>query len=94
MASAEDVLKLLAGRIARVMVVDVGAVTAETRFDEDLHADSLDLVEVIEGVERDLRARGERSALSNQELVGLRTVGEVSARIAETTTPAGEAGGR
>lgn len=91
MASAEDVQQLLAGRIARVMAVDAGSVTAETRFDEDLHADSLDLVEVIEGVERDLRSRGERSALSNAELVGLRTVGEAAARIAKTTTLAGEA---
>lgn len=94
MASADEVQDLLAGRIARVMAVDAAAITAETRFDEDLHADSLDLVEVIEGVERDLRSRGERSALSNEELVGVRTVGEASARIAETTTPVGGSRGR
>lgn len=94
MASAQEVQKLLVTHIARVMGVDAGAISAETRFDADLHADSLDLVEVIENVERDLRSRGERSALGNQELVSLRTVGELSARISETTSPARESGGR
>lgn len=94
MASAEHVLRLLVGRITKVMAVDATAVTPETRFDEDLHMDSLDLVEIIEGVERDLRRRGEPAVVSEEQLVGLRTVGEASVRIAATTVPGGEAKGR
>lgn len=94
MASAEQVLHLLIGRISKVMGIDAATVTPDTRFDEDLHADSLDLVEIVEGVERDLRHRGERGAVSDEELVGLGTVGEASVRIAATTVLARGAEGR
>lgn len=86
MATPDEVLELLAARVAVVMGIARDDVTPETRFDEDLHADSLDLVEVVEGVERDLRAHGEAAALADDELLGLRTVGEAAAAIAAATT--------
>ena len=84
-ATVEDVMSLLVARLATVMAVSADQIGAGTRFDEDLHADSLDLVEVIEGVERDLRAREETPALADDELVGLQTVGEAAERIAAST---------
>lgn len=94
MATADDVLGLLVPRIVRVLAIDPGRVSADARFDEDLHADSLDLVEVVEGVERDLQERGERAELTDEELLALRTVGEAAERIAESTTAAGDAEAR
>ncbi|HVM15201.1 MAG TPA: phosphopantetheine-binding protein [Egibacteraceae bacterium] len=94
MASAEQVLQVLIGRITKVMGIDAATVTPDTRFDEDLHADSLDRVEIIEGVERDLRRRGEKAAVSDETLIGLRTVGEASVRIAAATVSSGEGRGR
>lgn len=85
MASADQVLGLLVTRFATVMGVPAEQITAETRFDEDLHADSLDLVEVVEGVERDLREGGDPAALGDDELLGLQTVGEAAAAIAAST---------
>lgn len=93
MTAPGEVLRLLIARTASVMGVDPSSVTSASRFDEDLHADSLDLVEVMDGMERDLRERGERVRLSDQELLGLRTVGEAAERIAATSGQ-GEAGTR
>ena len=80
-ASTQEVLDLLVARVATVLGVD-GPVTPETRFDEDLHADSLDLVEVVESVERALRAKGYQLTVDDDELLTVQTVGEAAERIA------------
>ena len=80
--TAADVLSLLAERITTVLGVDDLAVTADTRFDEDLHADSLDLVEVVESVERTLRDRGFSLSVDDDALLAAETVGQAADRIA------------
>jgi acyl carrier protein len=77
----EDVLALLTERISVVLAVDE-PVTAQTRFDEDLHADSLDLVEVVEGVEQALRQAGFSIAVDDDALLSSLTVGEAAQHIA------------
>jgi acyl carrier protein len=77
----DEVLELLVRRLRTVLALDED-VPADARFDEDLHADSLDLVEVVEGVERDLRGCGIAVHLPDDALVRLRTVGEAAAVIA------------
>jgi acyl carrier protein len=79
------VLELVMERIRAVMVLDDVRLSEATRFDEDLHADSLDLVEVVESVERELRDRGVPAALPDDELTGVRTVGDVADRIVRHT---------
>lgn len=72
-----DVVALLAERITAVLGVDA-PVTEQTRFDEDLHADSLDLVEVVESVEKELRDRGFTVSVDDDALLGAETVGEAA----------------
>lgn len=79
-APLSSVLVLLVDRVRKVLVRD-GEVAVDARFDEDLHADSLDLVEIIEGVEHDLAARGVRLDLPDDVLLSIRTVGEAAAAI-------------
>ena len=81
-----EVLALLAERITVVLGLDDTSVTAQTRFDEDLHADSLDLVEVVESVERTLRERGYAVTVADDELLVVPTVGEAAQRIAAGLT--------
>ena len=81
-ATTEDVMALLTERISVVLAVDE-PVTAQTRFDEDLHADSLDLVEVVESVERTLRDRGFSLQVNDDALLAAETVGQAADRIAE-----------
>jgi acyl carrier protein len=86
----DEVRRLVVARLVSVLALD-GEVDGDARFDEDLHADSLDLVEVIEGVERDLAARGLEVALADDELLDLETVGDAVRRIHAAATTAGDA---
>jgi acyl carrier protein len=79
---SEDVLALLADKLTVVLGLDGSEVTAQTRFDEDLHADSLDLVEVVESVERTLRDKGYTVAVDDDVLLAASTVGEAAQHIA------------
>ena len=80
-----SVLALLVERLHDVLGHPDRPISADTRFDEDLHADSLDLVEVVESVEQELRSRGLQVSLSDAELVSLTTVGQAAERIAGAT---------
>lgn len=86
----DEVLGVLVARITAVMALDEASVPETAAFDQDLHADSLDLVEVIAGVERDLRARGHDLTVPDEDLPRLRTVGDAADRI--TTLLAAPAG--
>lgn len=87
--SLEEVHRLVVDRLSAVLAID-GEVAGDARFDEDLHADSLDLVEVIEGVERDLAERGVAVTLADDELLDLATVDEASRRLHAASVPAEE----
>ena len=78
----DEVLSLLSERITVVLGLDDEPVTADTRFDEDLHADSLDLVEVVESVEKALRERGYELSVNDDALLAATTVGEAADQIA------------
>ena len=79
---SDEVLSLLSERITVVLGLEGEAVTSATRFDEDLHADSLDLVEVVESVEKALRERGYALSVNDDALLAATTVGEAADQIA------------
>jgi acyl carrier protein len=83
----EEVQHLLRARVASVLGLDEPP-ALDARFDEDLHADSLDLVEIIEGVESELSGRGVAAALPDEVLLDLRTVAEAAERIHAAARPA------
>lgn len=85
--SLEHVQRLLVVTVGTVLALDV-EVELDARFDEDLHADSLDLLEVVENVERALAAEGVEVSLPDAALAGLRTVGEAAQRIHASAAPA------
>ena len=79
--TGDEIYSLLAPRLQAVLALD--ALPAPTaRFDEDLHADSLDLVEVVEGVEQDLADAGVRVRLPEDELRELGTVRDAAEAFA------------
>ena len=63
----ERVRKVLAEQLAR----DVDEVTIEARFEEDLDADSLDLVEAVLALEEELGVN-----IPEEEMEGVKTVGQ------------------
>ena len=72
----ERVRKVLAEQLAK----DVDEVTLEARFEEDLDADSLDLVEAVLALEEELSVE-----IPEEEMEGVKTVGQavdlVSAKL-------------
>ena len=74
--TADDVLALVREAVVTVMEVEPGTVTRATRFVEDLRADSLALVEIVEIVEERLAATSSRFRIDDADIDDLSTVGE------------------
>jgi acyl carrier protein len=73
-----DVFELVRGRLAELIECDLGDIKLETRLEEDLEADSLDLVELAMALEEELSLE-----IPDEELEGIRTVGDAVEFIAE-----------
>ena len=75
--TAEQVLALVQRACVTVLELDPASVSRQTRFVEDLQADSLALVEIVEIVEEELAPRAPAGFhIEDEELDGLTTVGE------------------
>jgi acyl carrier protein len=73
----DEVLAVVQGAVATVLELEPSAVTRETSFREDLAADSLALVEIVEIVEETLAPRAKPGFhIEDEDLDGLTTVGE------------------
>ena len=70
----DRVRKVLVDQLAR----DESDVTMEARFEEDLDADSLDLVEVVLALEEELGVN-----IPEEEMEGVKTVGQAVDLVAE-----------
>lgn len=76
-----EVLDLVMRNVSAVMAVEATRIHPDTRLSDDLHADSLDRVEVLERVEHELRRRGARVRVPEDELASLETVDQVAHRV-------------
>ncbi len=75
--NADQVLAVVAEAVATVLEVPASSVTRETRFTEDLRADSLALVEIVEIVEETLAPRARDGFhIDDEDLDDLQTVGQ------------------
>ena len=65
-------LSKIKGIMADILMIDESQITEETRFIEDLHADSLDIVQMIIAMEREFGKK-----FSDEEIAKIKTVGDV-----------------
>ncbi len=73
----DEVLAVVQAAVATVLERDPSTVTRETRFRNDLQADSLALVEIVEIVEDELAPLARPGFhIEDEDLDGLTTVGE------------------
>jgi acyl carrier protein len=72
----QQLLDLLRSAVATVLEVDPGSVSRDTRFKEDLKADSLALVEIVEIVEEDLTRQRPGFRMQDEDLDDLLTLGD------------------
>ena len=68
----QDIFERMQKIIAEQFVVDAEEITAETNFEDDLGADSVDLVELVMSMEEEF----EIGEVHEDELSGLTTVGD------------------
>ena len=62
--------------LAYSIVVDVYSLTAETRFKEDLEADSLDLFEMVMAIEEEFDVK-----IETEELENIKTLGDIEKEV-------------
>ena len=70
--SMEEIFKTIQSLIAEQFAVEPEEVTMETALEEDLGADSVDLVELVMAMEEEL----EIGEVGEEELGGMKTVGD------------------
>jgi acyl carrier protein len=85
----DDVLGLIRERLAEILEIDDDRITRDARFVDDLGADSLALIELVEALEQDIGERTVGFTFDDEDLADLRTVGDavdyVMARLGSST---------
>jgi len=71
---AEEVLRIIRERLADILEIEESRITLEASFAEDLSADSLALIELVEAIEQELEDRAAGFRIEDEDLAELRTV--------------------
>ena len=72
----DDVFRIIRERLAEILEIDEDRITRESSFADDLDADSLALIELVEALEQELGERTIGFTIDDEDLVDLRTVGD------------------
>ena len=72
----EEILGLIRERLAEILEIDEATITREASFADDLGADSLALIELVEALEEDIGERTVGFTFDDEDLADLHTVGE------------------
>jgi acyl carrier protein len=72
----DEVLALIREHLAEILEIDEARITRDARFGDDLEADSLALIELVEVLEAELGERTVGFSIDDEDLAELQTVGE------------------
>src|SRR5206468_6293812 len=89
---ADEVFRIIRERLADILEIDESRITMEASFTEDLSADSLALIELVEAIEQELEDRAEGFRIEDEDLAELRTVRDAVDYVVEGV--GGEGGAR
>ncbi len=70
----DEVLAIIRERLAEILEIDEQRVTLDANFAEDLDADSLALIELVEALEEELGERTVGFTVDDDDLAELKTV--------------------
>ena len=70
----DDVLAIIRANLADILEIEDDRITLESRFAEDLDADSLALIELVEALEEELGERTVGFSVDDEDLGDLETV--------------------
>ena len=72
--SRPEVFELIRDQLADILEIEPGTITESSSFAEDLDADSLALIELVEALEEELGERTVGFRIEDEDLEDLRTV--------------------
>ncbi|MDA8288245.1 MAG: phosphopantetheine-binding protein [Actinomycetota bacterium] len=72
--SRQEVLELVQSQLADILEIEPDAISESSSFAEDLNADSLALIELVEALEEELSRRVAGFRIDDEDLEDLRTV--------------------
>ena len=72
----DDVHALIRERLGEILEIDEAMITRDARFADDLNADSLALIELVEALEEELGERTVGFTIDDEDLDELTTVGD------------------
>lgn len=70
----DEVLELIREQLADILELEPSKITESASFVEDLGADSLALIELVEGIEEELADRAANFRIEDDDLAELKTV--------------------
>jgi len=70
----QQILELIRELLADILEIDPSAISESSAFAEDLDADSLALIELVEGLEEELGERSVGFRIEDEDLEELKTV--------------------
>jgi len=70
----EQVLALVRGQLGDILEIEPDTISESASFAEDLNADSLALIELVEGLEEELSTQMSGFRIDDEDLEDLRTV--------------------
>ena len=89
MLDRQQVLDLVRDRLADILEIDPSSIAEGASFTEDLDADSLALIELVEALEEELGERNVGFRIEDEDLEDLKTVRDavdyVLGRVAEAS---------
>ena len=71
---ADEVFRIIRERLADILEIEESRITLEASFAEDLSADSLARIELVEAIEQELEDRATGFRIEDEDLAELRTV--------------------
>jgi acyl carrier protein len=74
--SREEVIALIRDQLSEILEIDPGSVELTSAFVDDLGADSLALIELVEALEGELGERSVGFRIDDEDLEDLRTVAD------------------
>lgn len=70
----DEILQIVRDRLADILEIEPGSINEGDSFVDDLDADSLALIELVEGLEEEIGERTEGFRIEDEDLEDLKTV--------------------
>ena len=70
----DEIVQLIRDRLADILEIDPDVINEGDSFAEDLHADSLAMIELVEALEEELSERSAGFRIDDEEIEDMKTV--------------------